>query len=222
MPNSAYVRTNPNFGHVVNSEIKESNLSHFRALNEDLRDIILLLEQGRDSVTEYKRNFIGSLAQQFDRHHYLTQTQVEKLKTQKVPLSSTAQRHVDSRHIGSLKQVMIETLKLEEVIEYKVEPHWQSDDGSRRVYLMVDEFGNEVVYRGFAQAMEDIEIGKTYRIKFKVKTHHNRDGILQTIIERPAVLFETDYVAKERPTLRKDMEVTPRRAKRKIPYRKAI
>ena len=219
MPSSPYHRTKPEFGHVINAEIKESNLHYFRLLNPDYQDIIAILDTGRDPITEYRKNFVGTFANKFDRHNYLTQTEVERLINEEIPKASTVHRNPNSRFIGIKQQQLIHTLKVTNITQYKVEPHWQSDDGSRQTIQMIDEYGNEVIYRGFAQAMEDVEIGHTYRIKCKVKTHTELGGVKLTQIERPSVMFETDYVEKPQPEMRKDMTI--QRPKRKIPYRPA-
>ena len=219
MPSSPYHRTKPEFGHVINAEIKESNLHYFRLLNPDYQDIIAILDTGRDPITEYRKNFVGTFANKFDRHNYLTQTEVERLINEEIPKASTVHRNPNSRFIGILQQTVNLTLKITKITQYKVEPHWQSDDGSRQTIQMIDEYGNEVIYRGFAQAMEDVEIGHTYRIKCKVKAHTELGSVKMTRIERPSILCETEYVEKSQPQMRKDMTV--QRPKRKIPFRPA-
>lgn len=199
---SNYIKTNTSFSAVVNSEIKASNWANFQAQHADAADLVALLDAGRDGLTQYKSGFVGSLAQQFDLHGYLTPRQAEALAKFRAPVAFVVDRNSASEFIGSIREVMIETLRLNRVINYRVKPSYTGDDGSRRVYSFSDEKGNEVVYRGFAKTFDGVEQGSAYRVKFTVKDHSTYDGIAQTVIQRPAVLCETEYKpAAKRPSV---------------------
>lgn len=202
-----YIRTSASFSDLVNSEIKAANQLQF-ADSCDISSVEEALKAGRDGITEYVSGFVGSLAQQYDRDGYLTPKQVTSLLSQRKAGAVDVERNLNSKHIGSIREVMVLTLKLTRVIEYRVKPAYMGDNGLRRVSLFQDETGNEICYRGFSKSIADRCVeGNAYRIKFEVKDWTEYQGCKQTVIKRPAVLFETEYNARPKIDLRKDTDV---------------
>jgi len=201
-----YIRTSASFSDLVNSEIKTANQLQF-ADSCDLPSVEEALKAGRDGVTEYLSGFVGSLAQQYDRDGYLTPKQVSSLMSQRKAESVDVERNLNSKHIGSIREVMVLTLKLNRVIEYRVKPAYMGDNGLRRVSLFQDEAGNEICYRGFSKSIADCIEGNAYRIKCEIKDWTEYQGCKQTVIKRPAVLFEAQFNARPQVDLRKDTDV---------------
>jgi len=201
-----YIRTSASFSDLVNSEIKAANQLQF-ADSCDLPSVEEALKAGRDGVTEYVSGFVGSLAQQYDRDGYLTPKQVSSLMSQRKAGTVDVERNLDSQHIGSIREVMVLTLKLNRVIEYRVKPAYMGDNGLRKVSLFQDEAGNEICYRGFSKSIADCIEGNAYRIKCEIKDWTEYQGCKQTVIKRPAVLFEAQFNAKPKVDLRKDTDV---------------
>jgi hypothetical protein len=90
----------------------------------------------------------------------------------------------NSRHVGELGERRVFDLTLVRLIELPPDERFYPAR-ERWVCLFNDAAGNRIVYFG-ATGLFRMEAGDTVRIKATVKAHSDRDGVAQTIINRPA------------------------------------
>ena len=207
MANSPYTKTTPSMPAHIAAEIRNYNFGIFRSLHPESAEVVAALDAGRDAVTEYKKDFLGSVAAQFDQHGYITEKQAAAVLNHKPVIAFDPNRNPDSEYIGYRGEKLLETLKLNSIENYFVKyPKYASDDRKRVAYTFSDEKGNEVAYRSnpasLAKAMRDLVEGQAYRMLFQVSAHLERDGIKQTLLSYPTCMGEAEYKpAAKRPTV---------------------
>jgi hypothetical protein len=106
-------------------------------------------------------------------------------------LSQTKAHDAISKHVGTVGQ-MIELRDL--TIQYI--GGWVGMYGTVWTYVMKDADGNVVVYKGSKRfertrgliRPEVYQKGEKISLKVKVKAHSEREGVKQTIVERPKII----------------------------------
>lgn len=88
----------------------------------------------------------------------------------------------NSKHVGTVKERRIFVLTIVRAIE--LPPRGIYGETPRYVFLCDDDAGNRVVYFGAAACMPT-DPGEVVRVRASVKEHTERDGVAQTIIQRP-------------------------------------
>jgi hypothetical protein len=106
-------------------------------------------------------------------------------RTEKRIAERTAARAVElaadregSKHVGSVGERREFTLKVERVFSF------ESAYGVTYINICRDTDGNVVVYKG----SNGWERGEELRVKATVKAHDHRDGVAQTLIQRPTTI----------------------------------
>lgn len=84
-----------------------------------------------------------------------------------------------SQHIGTVGIRQDFTLTIRVVLDF------ENDFGTMHIHIMHDAAGNVVVYKGSAVLGDK---GETITVRAMVKDHGEREGVRQTIINRPKVL----------------------------------
>ena len=141
----------------------------------------------------YADSFIGSMARSFDTYGKLTPNQVAAVrkgiesraarKAEWADKQATANAHL--KHLGAVGEKITLTLTLKKAIvigEYQ-QYRW-SPIISRYLLILEDADKNVVIYCGTSNAMPYTE-GNTVTIKATVKEHGVRNGVKQTVIQRP-------------------------------------
>lgn len=144
----------------------------------------------------YKDGFVGSLASAFDNYGKLTEKQV--LAVRKCIEANNARRaewkskqaliDANRQHIGEIGKKIVITLTLKKRIEIEGAKFSYYDSGITDLCIFEDANSNVVIYKGRSDDIARINEGETVQMTATVKDHGVRNGIKQTIIQRPKVL----------------------------------
>lgn len=136
----------------------------------------------------YRDNFVGSMARALDEYGKLTERQVEAVRKFMVRDAQRRQEWSDKRAaenarktwVGEVGKKVQLTLTTRHVVE--LDGYY----GTTWIFICNDQDGNDVIYKGTSAAFPDK--GETATIVATVKEHGVRDGVKQTVIQRPKVL----------------------------------
>jgi hypothetical protein len=178
-----------------NAAIKRNIIANakktFAVTYADSDTILATLELGRvyedDGRITYKDGFFGSLAMGYDNFGKLSPKQVEvvrgtieKRKTRKAEWDSQAAALNASRvHLGEVGTKVTLTVIVKHIVVL------ESMYGVNFIHICEDEAGNVVIYKGKAGNFPTKGLVAT--ITATVKEHGVRDGVKQTVIQRPKV-----------------------------------
>lgn len=171
----------------------------FRRTYPDHEEIEAFLSLGRvhsdhdSSFITYKEGFIGSLASAFDNYGKLTEKQVlavrkciESNKARKAEWADKkALLDATRKHIGTVREKLTLTLTLKKRIQIESAKFSYYDSGITDLCIFEDADKNIVIYKGRSSDIEQLNEGDTATIKATIKEHGVRDGVKQTIIQRP-------------------------------------
>jgi hypothetical protein len=171
----------------------------FYATYADAREVCEFIGAGRvyddnGNCQGYKEGFVGSLASAFDTYGKLTEGQVNAVR--KCIAQRQARRaewadkqaalNANRQHLGAVGEKISLTLTIKRIVYI---------DGFRGnssyIYICEDAAHNVVIYKGNAECFTygaDGEFSKqddVLSIIATVKEHGVRDGVKQTIIQRP-------------------------------------
>lgn len=132
-----------------------------------IRDLVQKLV-AYGALSDKQWEFLGKLIGQFT---------ARPAKEAKIEAEKAEQR-ATSAHIGKVGDRREFTLQIVATKTY------ETQYGPQTVNICKDEAGNSVIYKGNHLG----DRGTTVRVKATVKAHDERDGIKQTIINRPATL----------------------------------
>lgn len=138
-------------------------------------------------VESYKDGFLGSLAAAYDKYGKLSEKQVlavrnsiEKSKARRAEWASEkAALDAQRTHLGVVGE------KIDLVVTLRKAISIESQFGTSFIFIMEDAAKNLVIYKGNGSAFYDVQDGDTITIRATVKDHGVRDGVKQTIIQRP-------------------------------------
>lgn len=165
----------------------------FRRTYPDYAEIEAFLSAGRvhDEVGNfqaYKDGFVGSLASAYDTYGKLTEKQV--LAVRKCIEANNARRaewadkkallDASRKHIGTIGEKI--TLSLTCVHSIQLD----STFGTTFINICEDEEKNIIIYKGNAIGFPCK--GETATIRATIKEHGVRDGVKQTVIQRPKAI----------------------------------
>jgi len=147
-------------------------------------------EYGR--ISGYKEGFVGSLAEAYDNYGKLTYGQVnavlkniEKNKARKAEWADKqASLNASRIHLGTVGEKLTVTLKVVHIIDI------ESNFGTIYINICEDADKNIIIYKGQAKGFPDK--GETATIIATVKDHGVRDGVKQTVIQRPKLVTPTN------------------------------
>lgn len=164
--------------------------------HEEIEDA---LDQGRDyndrGARGYKEGFMGSMASAFDTYGKLTINQcaailkgIDARAARKAEWANEkAVLDAKRTHVGTVGQKVTLTLTIVHVVVL------DGMYGATYIHIMEDADKNVVVYKGNANAVgwtpEGQARGKgdSFTVTATVKEHGVREGVKQTIIQRPTV-----------------------------------
>jgi hypothetical protein len=177
------------YANAVKRNIIENARKTFERTYADAEAVLAFIDPGRDydsngSVT-YKEGFVGSLASAYDRFGKLTEGQVNAVRkciAQREERRAewaikNAALNADRKHLGTVGQKVSMTLTVMHIIVL------DGIYGSNYIHICEDEGKNVVIYKGKAS---DFPLkGETATMTATVKEHGVRDGVKQTVIQRP-------------------------------------
>jgi hypothetical protein len=148
---------------------------------------------GGRTEKSYSKNFIGSLAYAYDTYGKLSPKQCESILkgidagiARKVEWADKkALLDANRQHVGTVGEKITLTLTVGHIVEL------DSAYGPTYIYIMEDADKNVVIYKGVSDAVGFTPEGKlrgkgdSLTIIATVKDHGVRDGVKQTIIQRP-------------------------------------
>jgi len=135
----------------------------------------------------YKDNFIGSMASAFDTYGKLTPKQCDAIRNGIAKRKARQAEWDDQRaklnasreHVGAVGDKLTMALTLKKSIEL------DSRFGVTFINILEDDKRNVLIYKGNADAVTRMQEGETLELTFTVKEHGVRDGVKQTVIQRP-------------------------------------
>jgi len=190
------------WGSIIENEEAYRKATHARILAnanktfcktyEDFADIESFLADGRIYDDEgnfkcYKEGFVGSLASAYATYGKLSEKQVLAVRKCIVDRNArkaewaSKQALIDAKkqHIGTVGEKVTLTLTLKKVINLN------SHFGIIGLFIFEDAEQNVVIYKGNASSIWELAEGETATLKTSIKEHGVRNGVKQTLIQRP-------------------------------------
>jgi len=144
----------------------------------------------------YQDGFLGSLASAYDKYGKLTEGQVNAVRKSIIKREERRAEWADKKaaidakreHIGTVGEKITLTLTIAHVVIL------DGAFGTTFIYIMEDANQNVVIYKGTSTAVlfnpEGYARGKgdTLTIIASIKEHGVREGVKQTIIQRPKAI----------------------------------
>ena len=154
----------------------------------DAGEVVTFICSGRNEDGGYTDNFVGSLMWAFDRFGKISGKQVEAVRkiiaqraARKVEWADKeAALNATRVHLGTVGEKIELTLTTRHVVEM------DGIYGVSYIYICEDKDKNVVIYKGTSRNFPDK--GETMTVKATVKDHGVRDGVKQTIIQRPKLI----------------------------------
>jgi hypothetical protein len=162
----------------------------FLATYEDAREVLDFIAPGRiyddsGNCTGYNDGFLGSLAEAFDKYGKLTEGQVNAVRK---GIINRAERKAEwaekqaalnatRQHLGALGEKITVTLTVVHIVELG------GLYGPNYIHICEDADKNVVIYKGNSASFPNID--ETATVIATVKDHGVRNGVKQTIIQRP-------------------------------------
>ena len=139
----------------------------------------------RGDFKGYNDDFMGSMAKAFYTYGKLSPKQSEAiLKGIDARIARKAEwadkkAVIDAKreHIGTVGEKLTITLKVVHIVEF------ETAFGINYIYICEDENQNTIIYKGKSVAMPNK--GETVTVIATIKEHGVRDGVKQTVIQRP-------------------------------------
>ncbi len=139
----------------------------------------------RGDMVGYEDGFMGSMAHAYDTFGKLTPKQCEAIlkgidaRAARKAEWADKKAVIDAKreHIGTVGEKLTITLKVVHIVEL------ETAFGINYIYICEDENQNTIIYKGKSVAMPNK--GETVTVIATIKEHGVRDGVKQTIIQRP-------------------------------------
>ena len=180
------------YSKAVHTYILANARKTFRKIYEDYASIEEFLSAGRSYDDEgnfkcYKENFIGSLASAYATYGKLSEKQVEAVR--KCIIANNARKiewadkkaalDATRQHIGAVGDKVTLILTLKKVISL------DSNFGIIGLFIFEDAEQNIVIYKGNSDSVWELAEGAAITLKATIKEHGVRNGVKQTVIQRP-------------------------------------
>lgn len=185
------------YGRATKRNIIANAMKTWRANTERADEIEDALSAGRKvndfgDMVGYEDSFIGCIARAFDEYGKLTPNQsaavlkgIDARAARRAEWASK-QALVDAKreHVGVIGQKASLTLVVKKIIQI------EGYRGASYIHICEDPFANLVIYKGTSNVFA-VEEGSTVIVTATIKDHGVRNGVKQTVIERPkAVTFK--------------------------------
>lgn len=157
----------------------------------DYAEIEAFLSLGFD-VDEYERKtykdgFVGSVASAYHTYGKLTEKQVAAVRKCIIQRDARKAEWADKQaaldasreYVGIIGDKIVLTLVLKKVINI------DTNFGPIGIFIFEDANKNVIIYKGGCDAVWNLAEGETVTLKATVKEHGTRNGVKQTLIQRP-------------------------------------
>lgn len=162
----------------------------FERTYPDFREVLEFIASGRlfddeGRVVGYKEGFVGSLVSAYDTFGKLTEGQVNAVRkciAQREErraewADKQAALNANRQHLGAVGDKITVTLTVNHIVVL------DSVYGANYIHICEDDKQNVVIYKGKSNGFP--LKGETAVVTATVKEHGVRDGVKQTIIQRP-------------------------------------
>jgi hypothetical protein len=168
----------------------------------DYEEVLSFIAPGRiyrnGRCAGYEDGFLGSLASAYDKYGKLTEGQVNAVRKSIIKREERRAEWADKKaaldatreHIGTVGEKLTLTLTVGHVVVL------EGSYGTTFIYIMEDADQNTVIYKGTSTVVlfnpDGIARGKgdTLTITATIKEHGVRNGVKQTVIQRPKAVKE--------------------------------
>ena len=179
------------YDRAVKRNILNNATKTWRETTERAGEIEFALNAGRTDEYNYADGFIGSMAKAFDTYGKLTPNQsaailkgIDARAARKAEWDSQkAAKNAAKTHVGTVGEKMVLTITTMHVVDI------ETAFGVIGIFICEDQNGNTIIYKGTAKGFP--EKGESAMIMATIKEHGIRDGVKQTIIQRPKVIVDT-------------------------------
>ena len=180
------------YANAVKRNILENARKTFEHTYADHEAVLGFIDGGREyndnNRVTYKEGFVGSLAQAYDSFGKLTEGQVNAVRKCIVQreerraewASKRAALNANCQHLGTVGQKVTLTLTVVHIVVL------DGAYGTNYIHICEDADQNVVIYKG--KAIDFPLKGETATVTAVVKEHGVREGVKQTVIQRPKVL----------------------------------
>jgi hypothetical protein len=188
---SAPIEHEAAYANAVKRNIIANARKTFERTYADHEAVLGFIDAGREygdyGRVTYKEGFVGSLASAYDRFGKLTEGQVNAVRKCIVQreerraewADKQATLNANRQHLGTVGQKITMTITVVHIVVL------DGIYGSNYIHICEDESKNVVIYKGKAY---DFPLkGETATVTATVKEHGVRDGVKQTVIQRPKV-----------------------------------
>jgi hypothetical protein len=188
---SAPIEHEAAYANAVKRNIIANARKTFERTYADHEAVLGFIDAGREygdyGRVTYKEGFVGSLASAYDRFGKLTEGQVNAVRKCIVQreerraewADKQAALNANRQHLGTVGQKITMTITVVHIVVL------DGIYGSNYIHICEDESKNVVIYKGKAY---DFPLkGETATVTATVKEHGVRDGVKQTVIQRPKV-----------------------------------
>jgi len=135
----------------------------------------------------YKDGFVGSVASAYDAYGKLTEKQVAAVRKCIIQRDARKVEWADKQaaidaareYVGIIGDKIVLTLVLKKVINI------DTNFGPIGIFIFEDANKNVIIYKGGCDAVWNLAEGETVTLKATVKEHGTRNGVKQTLIQRP-------------------------------------
>ena len=177
---------------VVRQNIIANARKTFMRTYEDAQVIIDWVESFKaydhTGIISYPDSFGGSLCRAFDTYGKLTEGQVAAVRkiiaTQAARKAEWAAKeaalNAKREHVGVVGQKITITLTVRHVVTL------EGTYGTSWIFICEDAFNNVIIYKGTSSTFPNK--GETATVVATVKDHGVRDGVKQTVIQRPKLV----------------------------------
>lgn len=137
------------------------------------------------NISGYVEGFIGSMAEAYDKYGKLTEKQSEAILKGIDARAARKAEWADKKAAVDATRAFVGTVGEKTTITLKVVHIVELDGSFGTVYINIceDANNNTIIYKGNAKGFP--EKGETATITATVKEHGVRNGVKQTVIQRP-------------------------------------
>jgi len=180
------------YGNAISRNIIANAKKTFARNNPDVEAIDEFLNGGRvfgdyGSIESYKDGFVGSVASAYDTYGKLTEKQVAAVRKCIIQRDARKAEWADKQaaidaareYVGIIGDKIVLTLVLKKVINI------DTNFGPIGIFIFEDANKNVIIYKGGCDAVWNLAEGETVTLKATVKEHGTRNGVKQTLIQRP-------------------------------------
>lgn len=179
------------YNRAVKRNILNNATQTWRKETERAGEIESALVAGRISDYGYKDGFIGSMAKAFDTYGKLTPNQsaailkgIDARAARKAEWAAqNAAQNAYKAHVGTVGEKLVMTITTVHVVLI------ETAYGTIGLYICEDGNKNTIIYKGTAKGFPNK--GESAMIIATIKEHGVREGVKQTIIQRPKVIVDT-------------------------------